>query len=86
VRQADNQPPSSADVKKSGSLNLPEPSGPHRPVMGMLYFYLHLGGTEVYFSAVFPTNAARGSAWPIYFHASTLYSCDGKDLDQTSYK
>jgi hypothetical protein len=32
-------PPSSADVTKSGSLNLPEPSGPHRPVMGMLCLF-----------------------------------------------
>jgi hypothetical protein len=40
----DNLPPSSADVTESGSLNLPEPSAPHRPVMGMLY----LTQTEVY--------------------------------------
>jgi hypothetical protein len=33
-------PPSSADVTESGSLNLPEPSGPHRPVMGLVYIYL----------------------------------------------
>jgi hypothetical protein len=26
---------------ESGSLNLPEPSGPHRPVMGLLYL-LHI--------------------------------------------
>jgi hypothetical protein len=39
---ADNLPPSSADVMKSGSLNLPELSGPHRPVMGLLYFTLRL--------------------------------------------
>jgi hypothetical protein len=39
VRKADNPPPSSADVTESGSLNLPEPSGPHRAVMGMLYLY-----------------------------------------------
>jgi hypothetical protein len=38
VRKADNLPPSSADVTESGSLNLPEPSGPHRPVMGSLTF------------------------------------------------
>jgi 3',5'-cyclic AMP phosphodiesterase CpdA len=37
---ADNLPPLSADVTESGSLNLPEPSGPHRPVMGLLYLYL----------------------------------------------
>jgi hypothetical protein len=35
----DNLPPSSADVMESGSLNFPEPSGPHRPVMGLLYLY-----------------------------------------------
>jgi hypothetical protein len=34
VRKADNLPPSSADVMESGNINLPEPSGPHRPVMG----------------------------------------------------
>jgi hypothetical protein len=38
---ADNLPPSSTDVTESGSLNLPESSGPHRPVMGMLYFYFN---------------------------------------------
>jgi hypothetical protein len=37
---ADNLPPSSADVTESGSLNLPEPSGPHRHVMGLLYLTL----------------------------------------------
>jgi hypothetical protein len=37
---ADNLPLSSADVMESGSLNLPEPSEPHKPVMGILYFYL----------------------------------------------
>jgi hypothetical protein len=35
VRKADNLSPSSADVTGSGSLNLPEPSGPHRSVMGI---------------------------------------------------
>jgi hypothetical protein len=42
VRSTDNLPPSSADVTESGILNLPEPSGPHRPVMGMLTFFLHV--------------------------------------------
>jgi hypothetical protein len=37
VRKAENLPLSSADVTESGSLNLPEPSGPHRAVMGLLY-------------------------------------------------
>jgi hypothetical protein len=41
VLKAEILPPSSADVTESGSLNLPELSEPHRPVMGMLYFYLH---------------------------------------------
>jgi hypothetical protein len=36
----ENLPPSSADVMESGSLNLPEPSGPHRPVMRLLYLNL----------------------------------------------
>jgi hypothetical protein len=34
---ADNLPLSNADVTQYGSLKLPEPSGPHRPVMGLLY-------------------------------------------------
>jgi hypothetical protein len=34
---ADNLPPLSANVMESRSLNLPESSGPHRPVMGLLY-------------------------------------------------
>jgi hypothetical protein len=29
------------DIMESGSLNLPEPSGPHRPVIGLLYLYLY---------------------------------------------
>jgi hypothetical protein len=37
---ADNLPPSNADFMESGSLNLPEPSGPHSAVMGLLYLYL----------------------------------------------
>jgi hypothetical protein len=35
---ADNLPPSSADVTESGSLNLPEPSDPYRPVMDYFTF------------------------------------------------
>jgi hypothetical protein len=37
--KADNLPSSSVDVTESGSLNLSGPSGPHRPVMGMLYLF-----------------------------------------------
>jgi hypothetical protein len=41
VRKAENLPLSSADVMESGSLNVPEPAGPHRPVMGMpLNFFI----------------------------------------------
>jgi hypothetical protein len=39
---ADNLPPSSADVTESRGLNIPEPSQPHRPAMGLLYLYLFL--------------------------------------------
>jgi hypothetical protein len=46
VRKADNLPPSSADVTESGSLNLSEPSEPHRPVMGMLYLLLTSVGVK----------------------------------------
>jgi hypothetical protein len=38
----DNLPPSSADVTESGSLNLSEPPGPHRHVMGLLHFFTFL--------------------------------------------
>jgi hypothetical protein len=38
VLKADNLPHSSADVTESGSLNVPEPCGPHRSVMGILSF------------------------------------------------
>jgi hypothetical protein len=31
-----NPLPSSADITESGSLNLPEPFGPHKPVMGII--------------------------------------------------
>ena len=40
MRKADNLPPYRAVVKKSGSLNFLDPSGPARPVMGELYLYL----------------------------------------------
>jgi hypothetical protein len=36
---AENLTPSSANITESGSLNLPENSGPHRPVMGLLYLF-----------------------------------------------
>jgi hypothetical protein len=39
---ADNLQTSSADVMESGSLDLPVPSGPHRAVMGILYFFYFL--------------------------------------------
>jgi hypothetical protein len=46
VRMADNLPPSSSDVTESGSLNLPEPSGPHRPVIEIFYLYLMRQGNK----------------------------------------
>jgi hypothetical protein len=42
VRKADNLPLSSADVTESGSLNLPEPSGLHRPAIGILYLIVYI--------------------------------------------
>jgi hypothetical protein len=43
VRKADNLPPSCADVKKSGGLNLLEPCGPVQACSGtalrLPYFY-----------------------------------------------
>jgi hypothetical protein len=44
---ADNLPPSSADVTESGILNLPEPSGSHRPVMGLLYSQPHVSAPSI---------------------------------------
>ena len=37
--KADNLPPSCAVVMKSGNLNFLEPSGPLRPVTGLLYLF-----------------------------------------------
>jgi hypothetical protein len=37
VREADNLPPYSADVKNLGALTLLDPSGPAWSVMGVLY-------------------------------------------------
>ena len=43
MRKADNLPPYCAVVKKSGSLNFLDPSGPAWPVTGVLYLFpLHL--------------------------------------------
>jgi hypothetical protein len=36
---ANNLPPSIADVMESASLNLPEHSGSHRHVMGLIYMF-----------------------------------------------
>jgi hypothetical protein len=60
---AENLPPSSADVTESGSLNLLEPSGPHRPVMGLL-FVIHV---NIVLSIVFRGNNSRPQ-----FHLSLL--------------
>ena len=40
MRKADNLPPYCAVVKKSRNLNFLDPSGPARPVTGVLYLYL----------------------------------------------
>jgi hypothetical protein len=48
VGQAENLPPSSADVMESGSLNFPKHSGPHRPVMGIIYLYLFVPYTLLF--------------------------------------
>jgi hypothetical protein len=45
---ADNLQPSSANVKESGSLNLPEPSGPHRPVKGLLFLFKKKKKKKIY--------------------------------------
>jgi hypothetical protein len=52
-RVTHNLPPSSADVTESGSLNPPEPSGPHRPVIGKLYLYFFIFCLRGYFALVF---------------------------------
>ena len=39
MRKADNLPPYCAVVKKCRSLNFLDPSGPARPVTGVLYLY-----------------------------------------------
>jgi hypothetical protein len=37
---ADNLPPSRPMSRNLEALTYPEPSGPHRPVMGFLYLFL----------------------------------------------
>ena len=41
MRKSDNLPPHCAVVKKSESLNILDPSGPARPVMGELLPLVH---------------------------------------------
>jgi hypothetical protein len=53
VSKANNLPSSSADVTESGSLNLPEPAGPHRPVMECI-FTLCKGCVQCYLLPHFP--------------------------------
>jgi hypothetical protein len=45
---AGNLPPSSADVTESGNLNLPEPSGPYRAVMGLPFPLYRVFQKELY--------------------------------------
>jgi hypothetical protein len=62
---ADNLPPSSADVTESGSLNLAEPSGPHRAVMGMLYLYLWYVNF-IYIGILLKRNKKQGDSVGFY--------------------
>jgi hypothetical protein len=71
VRKADNPPPSSADVTESGSLNLPEPSGPHRPVMGMVCLFLPFESLMKCHSAV----------WQYVWIISNIYTYIYIDID-----
>jgi hypothetical protein len=53
---------------ESGSLNLPEPSGPHRPLMGMLYlFYLYVIARSACISVVYHFSLYLS----IYFNKSS---------------
>jgi hypothetical protein len=45
--KTDNLPPLSADVTYSKRLELPEPYGPHRAVMGIKEIYIFVIGTSI---------------------------------------
>jgi hypothetical protein len=74
VCMADNLPPSSADVMQSGSLNLPEPSGPHRPVMWMLYLFTGL---------LLPGSVPYRKLYFAYFLEAVIFFTDS--VDQNLY-
>jgi hypothetical protein len=72
VRKADSLPPSSADVTESGSLDLPQPSGPHRAVMAMLIMEASAMLTEpVYFLR----KAGKGLGDAVKFNPLFTSSC-----------
>jgi hypothetical protein len=72
VRKAENLPPSSVDVTDSGSLNLPEHSGPHRPVMGMIYLYIYI------YIYIYDPGSSVG--------VTTIYGLDGPGIDLGTFR
>jgi hypothetical protein len=73
---ADNLPPSSADVTESGSLNLPEPFGPHRPVMGMLYL------TRYYIQILMKLEFSRPNFMKTSLMGAQLFHADRQTDEQ----
>jgi hypothetical protein len=60
---ADNLSPSSADVTESGSLNLPEPSGPHRAVMELLYLFTYMWVSGQHYIQATLSRKSPGTHW-----------------------
>jgi hypothetical protein len=56
---ADNLSPSSAHVMEYGSVNLPDPSGTHRPVMGLLYLFIYVNIYVFNISCAFGWNKKK---------------------------
>jgi hypothetical protein len=78
VRKADNLPPSCADVKKSGGLNLLEPCGPVRACNGTaLPFYAECSYFAGFSRSV--TISLRNVAQDV-----TLLTCCGEGPVRTS--
>jgi hypothetical protein len=70
---ADNLPPSSAAVTESGSLNFPETSGAHRPVIGLLYMItnvIKMGRDVTYLISI------KGLKSLSCCHGRMLYGCE----------
>jgi hypothetical protein len=66
---AEHLPPSSADVTESESCNLPETSGPHRPVMGLLYLYLFMKCVSYLPVTFFHNSRCKDAVWYVRFEA-----------------